>query len=99
MKLLKEKAAKAMKALKALTPEDVKSLYLVILFAVIVLIAFAAIIHRLAVLCETLLIIALLLSLAGTIFIVVFYRCPHCGKHLGRSGGKYCPYCGKELNK
>lgn len=25
---------------------------------------------------------------------LLFYRCPHCGKHLGRSGGDYCPHCG-----
>lgn len=26
-----------------------------------------------------------------------FYRCPHCGKLLGREAGKYCQHCGKEL--
>lgn len=32
------------------------------------------------------------------IFRVIFYRCPHCGRYLDRSTGKYCPYCGKPVN-
>lgn len=33
------------------------------------------------------------------IFHLIFYRCPHCGKYLDRSGGDYCPYCGGELEE
>ena len=29
---------------------------------------------------------------------VVFYRCPHCGRYLDRSSGKYCSHCGKPVN-
>lgn len=31
---------------------------------------------------------------------VLYYRCPHCGRPLGRigEGGAYCPHCGKALN-
>lgn len=28
---------------------------------------------------------------------LLYYRCPHCGKHLGRSYGVYCPNCGKRI--
>lgn len=30
---------------------------------------------------------------------IVFYRCPHCGKFLDRSSGRYCPHCGKDVNE
>ena len=28
----------------------------------------------------------------------LFNKCPHCGKHLGRSEGDYCPFCGKGVD-
>lgn len=28
-----------------------------------------------------------------------FYRCPHCGRHLGREVGDYCQHCGEELDQ
>lgn len=37
--------------------------------------------------------------IASSIFHIIFYRCPHCGKFLDRSAGEYCPYCSKEVNK
>ena len=27
------------------------------------------------------------------------YRCPHCGKHLGRERGNTCPHCGRSLTE
>lgn len=33
----------------------------------------------------------------GSIFNLLFYRCPYCEKHLGRSNGEYCPYCGSKM--
>lgn len=32
----------------------------------------------------------------GVLFFLIFFRCPHCGRHLGRDHGPYCQYCGKE---
>lgn len=29
---------------------------------------------------------------------MLFFKCPHCGKHLGRNGGDYCQHCGKRVN-
>lgn len=26
-----------------------------------------------------------------------FYKCPHCGRYLGRNRGDYCHFCGKSL--
>lgn len=36
------------------------------------------------------------LMILGLIFHLIFLRCPHCGRHLGRDHGPYCQYCGKE---
>ncbi|MBQ8851914.1 MAG: zinc ribbon domain-containing protein [Oscillibacter sp.] len=30
--------------------------------------------------------------------ILLFWRCPHCGEHLGRDVSRYCTHCGKELD-
>lgn len=27
----------------------------------------------------------------------LFWRCPHCGKHLSRNLNHFCPHCGKNL--
>ena len=38
---------------------------------------------------------------AGVVLMkVILFRCPHCGRYLGRSfrPGKYCPYCGEKIN-
>lgn len=42
---------------------------------------------------------------AGVIDLTIwgrFWRCPHCGEHLGRFGslssGEYCPHCGEKLD-
>lgn len=37
------------------------------------------------------------LMMGGLIIWAVFWRCPDCGKHLGRATVEYCPYCGKSL--
>lgn len=36
---------------------------------------------------------------AACFVLVVFWRCPHCDKSLGKLGNlKYCPYCGEKLD-
>ena len=27
-----------------------------------------------------------------------FYRCPHCGKLLGRNEGEFCQHCGERID-
>ena len=44
----------------------------------------------------------LMLALAGELILFfVFIRCPHCGRHLDRTGlyssATHCPFCGKPL--
>lgn len=39
--------------------------------------------------------------IADLILFGVLWRCPHCGRHLGRriDGSAYCKYCGKKLDE
>ena len=38
------------------------------------------------------------LSVVGLVsFNLCFWRCPHCGQHLGRDVRRYCTHCGGEL--
>lgn len=48
---------------------------------------------------EALSLAGIFVMFAALIFYVVFYRCPHCGKFLDRSGGEFCPHCGKKINE
>lgn len=41
---------------------------------------------------------SLLILGAGVLIWGIFWRCPSCGRHMGRiSNGRFCPYCGHEL--
>ena len=43
--------------------------------------------------------IGTLIIFSGLAVLLIYYRCPHCGRYLGREGGlTYCPYCGKALD-
>lgn len=48
-------------------------------------------------------ILAGLALLVEFVFSFGFLRCPHCGKHLDRTGMRtditHCPFCGKELGE
>ena len=47
---------------------------------------------------ELCLALGVLIMLSGLVVHLIYYRCPHCGRHLGREDGlRYCPYCGREL--
>ena len=40
----------------------------------------------------------IVVAFLGAIFWIVFGRCPHCGKYLGRGNEKYCPSCGGKID-
>lgn len=42
---------------------------------------------------------AFLLIMVGVVQWVIFNRCPHCGRHLGRDVGDFCQYCGERLDQ
>ena len=37
----------------------------------------------------------IVLGIAASVFHFALYRCPHCGKHLGRGTPDACPHSGK----
>lgn len=45
--------------------------------------------------------ISLVVLVVQTVLFLIWWRCPHCNKHLGRyiKDFNYCPYCGKELDE
>ena len=47
-----------------------------------------------------LVILGIAIMLFAIVIGVLYYRCPHCGRPLGRIGDSvaYCPYCGKALD-
>jgi len=44
------------------------------------------------------LVIGIVVAASSIVPSLLFYRCPYCGKHLGRSSGACCPYCGKRID-
>lgn len=36
----------------------------------------------------------LLMAAAAVVLNMMFYRCPCCRAHLGRTSGNHCPHCG-----
>lgn len=43
------------------------------------------------------LILGSIIMFCGIFVLARYYKCPHCGKTLGRENGNFCPYCGKSL--
>lgn len=39
-----------------------------------------------------------ILIIACVVLDWVFWRCPYCGRYLGRKNVRFCPHCGNELS-
>lgn len=37
-------------------------------------------------------------AVAGIAVSLAWWRCPHCGRHLGQNVSQYCTYCGEKLD-
>lgn len=48
---------------------------------------------------EPLFFVGAVIAVSSLIPHFLFNRCPHCGKLLGKSLGKYCQFCGKDIEK
>lgn len=44
------------------------------------------------------LILMAVLAVALVAVSLIWWRCPHCGRHLGRDVPKFCPHCGHQLD-
>ena len=49
---------------------------------------------------SVLLVIGCCFVFAGLIVNLIFWKCPHCGRHLPKAGFgmEYCPYCGEYID-
>ena len=47
---------------------------------------------------EPLLVIGTIVAFSCLIPDFLYNKCPHCGKHLGRSEGAFCPHCGGKID-
>ena len=41
----------------------------------------------------------LIVCLVAVLFGFLFWRCPYCGKYLGKGSGKFCNRCGTRIKK
>ena len=64
-----------------------------------ILLISGVIVMLLAYLWECLFIIGVIIIFSSMIPHVLFNKCPHCGKQLGRNEGMYCQFCGKRLDE
>lgn len=64
-----------------------------------ILLISGVIVMLLAYLWECLFIIGVIIIFSSLIPHVLFNKCPHCGKQLGRNEGMYCQFCGKRLDE
>ena len=73
--------------------KTVKGLYLVELgVGLIITLIGGTIFHN-----ETVIWIGGGIMIAGIVFHLIFYRCPHCRRYLFRNNGEFCQFCGKSL--
>ena len=47
---------------------------------------------------EPLLVIGTIVAFSCLIPDLLYNKCPHCGKHPGRSEGAFCPHCGGKID-
>ena len=45
-----------------------------------------------------LLLLGMAVALGAGALNFAWWRCPNCGRHLGRSHGQFCPNCGREID-
>ena len=79
--------------MRYIPPKKVRAIYLIALAAAALVLLLGTILQSAA------------LMYASTVpmfldmfFFWIWYRCPHCGRHLGRCWGAYCPHCGKKVD-
>lgn len=75
------------------SPKRYNSIFLALL-AVSIIILFIGMINQ----AIPLLGVGLLLAFGSFIFRVITFRCPFCGKYLGKLSGTHCPSCEKEID-
>lgn len=72
----------------SMNPKQAKYLFFVLGAAGFVCILLVVVVHPLF------LAAGLLMAAAAIVLNLMFYRCPCCRAHLGRTSGNHCPHCG-----
>ena len=80
--------------MKKLTPKNVNLLVWIVLIAGLI-ISFCGVPKEKS----TLTVNGVVIMCVALVFRFIFYRCPYCGKYLGRDTGQYCPYCRGNVNE
>ena len=80
--------------MRYIPPKTVRRIYAAVLIVCTIVILLGAALRSAAMMYT-----AAPVMLADLVFYFIWYRCPHCGRHLGRAWGAYCPYCGIEVVK
>lgn len=78
--------------MKNLRPRKVRKITLIIMLLSIILCFIGYISEKIF-----FLYICTFVIISTLIFNLLFYRCPICGKFLGRDAVKFCPHCGSEI--
>ena len=78
--------------MRYIPPRKVLTIYIIAMAAALVLAVAGAVAVSI-----TLPLIGAGIAILANIFFLLWYRCPHCGRFLGRTWGKYCSYCGTKL--
>jgi len=47
--------------------------------------------------CEPLFLPGMITACSCLIPHLLFNKCPHCGRQLGRNEGEFCPFCGERI--
>lgn len=81
-----------MKKPSELKPQQVKKIFEITAIVTVIVVLLSTTVNNLVIA-----VIGLVVMTAALVFNIVYYRCPYCGKHLGRDGGDFCQHCGKKF--
>lgn len=82
-----------MEKLKELKLQQIKKIFNIAAITIVVIVAIGSLLENLPI-C----VFGFVLMIGAVVFNIIFYRCPRCGRHLGRDGGDYCQYCGVKFD-
>ena len=82
-----------MEKIKNLKMGQIRKIFNIAAITIVVIVAIGSLLENLPI-C----VIGFILMIGDAAFNIIFYRCPQCGRHLGRDGGDYCQHCGAKFD-
>lgn len=80
--------------MKKIKPKSINAIFFIILAIGMILALIGALSEQIAFIC-----IGLFVAFVAFIFRCIFYRCPYCGRYIGKLDGNYCTHCKKNINE